>query len=123
MKYLLPMVAALAVVSTAAAAPNAFAYESCSKQAASIETARQAALELKAERNAVVPELEAAGDAWEDAQTVRNFSADHAMRADQAKVAYDASKSKLRSIEAELQEAVANVNERVSVYNRHCASD
>lgn len=123
MKYLLPMASALALVSTATAAPNAFAYESCSKQAALIETARQAALELKAERNAVVPELEAAGDAWEDAQTVRNFSADHAMRADQAKVAYDASNSKLRSIEAELQEAVASVNERVSVYNTQCATD
>lgn len=123
LKYSLPMAAALAVVSTAAAAPSAFAYESCTKQAAAIQSARRAALELKADRNALVPELEAAGDAWEDAQTVRNFSSDHASRADRARAEYEASKSRLRSIEAELQEAVASVNARVSAYNSHCATD
>lgn len=102
------------------AAPFAAASESCVQQAKSIRTAQQSVLELKAERDALVPKVEDAGDAWQNDQAMRNFSAEQARQADSSKAAYEDLKARLRGLEVDLQEKAERANARVSAYNTHC---
>lgn len=106
-----------------ASTPPAFASESCAEQAAAIRKAQTAALDLKAERAALLEKVETAGETWEDAQTVRNFSSDHAARADTAKADYEELKAQLRALDTELQTKAARTNARVSAYNTNCANE
>ncbi len=104
------------------ASPVALASSSCSSQARSIKELRAEAASLKADRDALVIEVEAAGDAWEDAEATRLFSPDHAARADLALDAYEDLKAELETLEGELQDTVSDVNSRVSRYNTTCAT-
>ncbi|HIG23472.1 MAG TPA: hypothetical protein EYG02_09935 [Henriciella marina] len=112
----------VAIVSLTAfvAAPFAAASESCVQQAETIRTAQQSVLKLKAERDALVPKVEDAGDAWENNQAMRNFGAEQARQADSSKAAYEDLKARLRGVEADLQEKAASANARVNAYNTHC---
>jgi len=104
------------------ASPVALASLSCSSQARSIKELRAEAASLKADRDALVVEVEAAGDAWEDAEATRLFSPDHAARAGLALDAYEDLKAELETLEGELQDTVSDVNSRVSRYNTTCAT-
>ena len=114
----------VAIVSLTAfvAAPFAAASESCVQQAETIRTAQQNVLKLKAERDALVLKVEDAGDAWENNQALRNFSAEQARQADSSRAAYEDLKARLRAVEADLQEKAASANARVNAYNTHCAT-
>ncbi|RIJ20580.1 hypothetical protein D1224_15860 [Henriciella barbarensis] len=112
-------VAALSLTAVVAA-PFAAASESCVQQAKSIRTAQQTVLELKAERDALVPKVEDAGDSWQNDQALRNFSAEQAQQADRSRTAYEDLKARLRAVEADLQEKAASANARVNAYNTHC---
>ena len=104
------------------ASPVALASSSCSSQARSIKELRAEAVTLKADRDALLIEVEDAGDAWEDAEATRLFSQDHAARADLALDAYEDLKADLETLEGELQDTVSEVNSRVSYYNTACAT-
>lgn len=102
------------------AAPFAAASESCVQQAETIRTAQQNVLKLKAERDALLPKVEEAGETWQNDQALRNFSAEQARQADSSKAAYEDLKARLRGVEADLQEKAASANARVNAYNTHC---
>lgn len=103
-------------------APNAFAL-TCSQQAADLQSQQVHAQEIAETRLALVDEVEAAGDAWEDVEIHRLASTGHADVADQAKAEYEALKADLVEKELALQAMVVTLNNDVSAYNQRCVTD
>ncbi|MEM0986548.1 MAG: hypothetical protein AAGJ32_09895 [Pseudomonadota bacterium] len=66
---------------------------------------------------------EAAGEAWENAETVRHFSAEQAQAADRAKAAWDTAKADFHGKDAALRSAAAMLNRDIVEYNRACAPE
>lgn len=73
-------------------------------------------------REALVEKVEAAGDAWEAAEALRNFGKAQAAEADSTKMAYDMLKAELMRKEMVLQSAVGMLNGDVADYNAMCAT-
>lgn len=107
---------------TVLAAPMASA-QSCAKQAASLQEKQVEAQALAEARLTLVDEIEAAGDAWENAEAMRNFGEEQAIEADTTKIAYDTLKADLFEKESSLQVLVATLNEDVQAYNQRCVTD
>ncbi|MEM1035614.1 MAG: hypothetical protein AAGI14_02510 [Pseudomonadota bacterium] len=83
--------------------------------------ARQADAKTKAEtREGLLEKVEVAGDAWEEAEGLRNFSDDYATKADLTKAEYETLKGELLREERSLQALVSRLNEDVAVYNGKC---
>ena len=121
MKPMISSLSALAAI-VVLAIPHASAL-SCAEQAADLQT-RQAKAQKTAEaRLALVEEVEAAGDAWENAEALRNFGEEQALEADTTKIAYEGLKSDLFEKEVALQNLVVSLNQDVAAYNESCAKD
>ncbi|MEM1391426.1 MAG: hypothetical protein AAGG45_10120 [Pseudomonadota bacterium] len=86
--------------------------------------ARQADAKAKAQmRESLLIEVEAAGDAWEEAEELRNFSNEYASKADTTKATYETLKANLLQEELLLQDLVGRMNQDVARYNRTCVKD
>ena len=121
MKPMISSLSALAAICVAIApAANAL---TCAEQAADLQKQQAAAQEIADARIALVDEVEAAGDAWENAEAMRNFGQDQAAEADATKVAYDTLKADLRVKEQSLQTLVVSLNQDVAAYNQRCVKD
>lgn len=101
------------------ATPSASAL-SCSQQAAQLQERQGAAQDLAEARLSLVEAVEAAGDAWENAEAMRNFGAEQAAEADATKLAYETLKSDLLQKETSLQTLVVSLNDEVTAYNTKC---
>ena len=95
----------------------------CAQQAADLQNRQSEVQKVADARLALVDELEAAGDAWENAEAMRNFGADQAAQADTTKVAYDALKADLMAKEQSLQAMVVAINDDVAAYTKRCVKD
>ncbi|MEM7638777.1 MAG: hypothetical protein AAF269_06920 [Pseudomonadota bacterium] len=119
-----PMISSLSALAAmiVLTAPAASAL-TCAEQASDLQNRQIKAQEIADARLALVDEVEAAGDAWENAEAMRNFSQDQAAEADATKVAYDTLKADLRSKEQSLQTLVVSLNKDVAAYNQRCVKD
>lgn len=95
----------------------------CAQQAADLQNRQSEVQKIADARLALVDEVEAAGDAWENAEAMRNFGADQAAEADNTKVAYDALKADLMANEQSLQAMVIDINADVAAYSERCVKD
>jgi len=84
-------------------APGASAL-SCAQQASELQSQQVQAQEIAESRLALVDQVEAAGEAWEDVEI-------HALKAD------------LMAKEHALQAMVVTLNNDVSAYNQRCVTD
>lgn len=107
----------------AAGAYSVSAQSSCASQAKAIKAGEKEAMSLKEDRDTLAAKVETAGENWENAEAMRNFSKEDAARAHETKAAYKKLKADLREFEALLQDRVSDLNTAVAVYNRKCASD
>ena len=115
--------ATFTVAIPAASALTSAQVKQCNTMGQSLQV-RQAEAQKKAKaREALLEQVEAAGDTWEDAEATRLFSAGHAATADAAKVKYDTLKADLMRREMALQSLVGQINEDVAAYNGLCAKD
>jgi hypothetical protein len=116
-----PMISALGALSAAfiLTAPAAQA-QTCAQQAAQLQERQAEAQAIADARVSLVEEVEAAGDAWENAEAVRNFSAEQAAEADATKATYETLKADLLDKEVSLQTLVVSLNDQVAAYNRKC---
>lgn len=121
MKPMISSLSALAAVFVIAA-PNASAL-TCAQQAAELQNRQIEVQEIADARLALLDEVEAAGDAWENAEAMRNFGTDQAAQADTQKVAYDTLKSDLMDKEVALQSMVISLNDEVAAYNKACVKE
>lgn len=119
----IPFLGMIAIAATMIA-PSAFALSAkgCNAAAKTLTSDQAKAKKMVAEREALVQEVEDAGDTWEDAEALRLFSPDQAAQADAARVTYESLKADLMADEAELQSFVAGLNQRANDYNRTCAT-
>ncbi|MEL6861223.1 MAG: hypothetical protein AAGL11_05235 [Pseudomonadota bacterium] len=119
-----PMISSLSALAAlfVIAAPTASAL-SCAEQAAALQDRQMEAQEIADARLALVDEVEAAGDAWEDVEIHRLASAGHAATADEAKAVYEGLKADLFEKESSLQTLVLALNDEVADYNQRCVKD
>lgn len=125
MKHVHPIrpAVAIAVLATASAVLSpAMASASCYNKGKSLKAEQAAATALKAERDELVIKVEDAGDAWDESEATRGWTAEHTAAADAAKAEYGELKSELEALDADLQAKVASLNEGVAAYNRTCAT-
>lgn len=120
----LALTAALfSVAIPAASALTSKQVQQCNTMGKSLQV-RQAEAQKKVKaREALVAEVEAAGESWEDVEIHRLASAGHAATADAAKTKYDTLKADLMKQEMALQSLVGQINEDVAAYNGLCVTD
>lgn len=116
-----PMISSLSALAAIffIAAPIASA-QSCSQQATQLQERQVEAQALAEARLELVDEVEDAGDAWENAEAMRNFSSENAEAADATKTTYESLKADLMQKEVSLQDLVGSLNEQVAAYNAAC---
>lgn len=120
-RRLIPVLAIATALAMPAAALSAQDVQRCNAMAATL-TPKKAELEsLTAKRDALAVEVETLGDAWEEAEAMRNFSSDGAAKADVSKSDYDRAKAQLMRLEQGLQASARQFNIDISDYNRACA--
>lgn len=118
MKPMISSLSALAAI-VVFASPYASAL-SCAEQAADLQNRQVKAQKIAEARLTLVDEVEAAGDAWENAEAMRNFGAEQADEADTTKVTYETLKADLIAKEKTLQNSVLSLNQDVAAYNAKC---
>lgn len=94
----------------------------CKAMAGTLAPKKAEIQEMQTERDAMAVTVEVKGEAWEDAEAVRLFSAAHAEAADVAKAEYDALRKQLANKEMALQAQVGQFNQDISAYNQSCAT-
>lgn len=104
-----------------AAALSASEIRQCKALSASMKV-RHGELTQKGEsRTELAADVEAAGDVWEDAEVIRNFSSSHAADADAKKAIYETKKAEFRRIEMSFQADANQLNRDAADYNAACA--
>ena len=116
-----PMISSLSALAAIAvlAAPGALA-QSCAQQAAQLQDHQTEAHQIAETRLSLVDDVEAAGDAWENAEAMRNFGSKEAEEANATKLEYETLKATLMQKEATLQALVVTLNDQVAAYNTKC---
>ena len=116
-----PMISSLSALGAIflLAAPMATA-QTCSQKATQLQERQVEAQALADARLELVDEVEDAGDAWENAEAMRHFSAESAEQADATKIRYETLKADLMQKEVSLQTLVGSLNEQVAAYNAAC---
>lgn len=124
MSLIRPLMLAAAML----AAPVAFAHangtpdvKACKAMTETLAPKQADIAEMTATRDTAAAKVEAAGDAWEDAETHRLVSSSHAVTADQAKASYDEARQTLARQEMALQASVRQYNDDVAAFNSRCA--
>ena len=123
-RLLIAAIFALAApVAAADAATSARDLARCQAMSATFKPKQDDIAKLKESRDAQAEVVETRGEAWDDAEVLRNASAAHAKTADAAKADYNAAKADLARMEKGLQAAVADLNADIAAYNQSCATD
>ncbi len=73
------------------------------------------------ERDRLATEAETKGEAWENAEAMRNFGAEQAASADAAKAAYEEARKKFNFAEMSLQSQARLLSQDAAVFNAACA--
>lgn len=94
----------------------------CRALAATLPAKQEEITRLVDIRDEAAIDVEARGEAWEDAEILRRASRGHASAADTAREAYDAARERLAAHETALQDALTVYNDEVASFNRSCAS-
>ena len=74
-------------------------------------------------RDALAAEAEALGEAWENAEAVRNFGDANAAEADAALIAFEDAKKKLNFAEQALRSQSRMLAQDAAVYNAACVNE
>ena len=122
MKYfMIPLLALLVLPVSTASALTAQEAKACQAMAASFAPKKVEFDGLVTRRDALVIEVEEAGDVWEAAEALRNFSAGHAAEADAKKATYDEAVKQFDGVEQAYRVTGAQLNEDFAAYNAKCA--
>lgn len=74
-------------------------------------------------RDTLATKAEEAGDAWEDAEALRLFSAEHTQAANTAEAEYLEAKAAFETAESEVRALGAALNEDFTIFNTKCVKD
>ncbi len=121
--FWLPLLAITILPQAYGAALTDSEVRACNAMAASFGQRKVEFEALSSRRDALVISVEEAGDTWEAAEALRNFSADHAAHADGAKTAYDDLVAEFDSVEVAYRATGTQLNDDFSAYNAKCASE
>lgn len=94
----------------------------CQAMAATFAPKQAEIKKLTEKRDGLAEIVEAKGEVWDDAETLRLASAGHADTADAAKAEYTDAKTELQNTEIALQSLVKQFNLDVADFNQTCAT-
>ena len=124
---MLKSLALLAVIAAVFAAPAASALgqadlERCQAMQATMIPKRNEIERVTAKRDDLAVKVETLGETWQNAEAMRNLSADYAKEADEALYAYEAAERSFANTERGLNGLVQMFNKDVASFNRSCAT-
>ena len=114
----------LALIAATFSAP-AFAQNdraACGAMQASLTVRQTETLAMQDKRNALAEQVEAAGEAWENAEAMRAFGSAEAETADATLEKFETLKREFHQTQAALESKVNMINASVARYNSLCAS-
>jgi hypothetical protein len=124
MRYILiPLFVLFAMPHAHAATLTASEVRACNAMAAGFGPKRAEFERLSSRRDALVISVEDAGDTWEAAEALRNFSPDHAQQADTTKAAYDDLVAEFDAVEQAYRVTGTQLNDDFAAYNAKCATE
>ena len=109
-------------VAATANANGASDVKACKAMAATLAPKQADITKMTASRDEAAAQVEATGEAWEDAETHRLVSPGHAATADTAKAAYESAKQAFARQEMALQASVSQYNDDIAAFNGRCAT-
>ncbi len=115
-------VMAAMVAAPAAAAPGPADLERCQAMQATMIPKRNEIERITAKRDDLAVKVETLGEAWQNAEAMRNLSADYAKQADEALYAYEEAERSFANTERGLSGLVRMFNKDVAAFNRSCAA-
>lgn len=92
----------------------------CNAMQASLSVRQTEALALQDRRDALAEEVELAGEAWENAESMRAFGRAEAETADAQRAKFDALEKEFHQTQAALKSKVQMINASVAQYNSLC---
>ena len=113
----------LAAQSAQADAMTAADVDRCKAMAATLAPKKAEIEKMTARRDELAELTETRGEAWENAEAMRNFSAQQAVEADESRKAYEESRRRLKQTEQALQAVARQFNQDVSAYNQSCSTE
>lgn len=111
------------MLSPSAVALTAKEVLACNAMAASFGPKKAEFEALSSQRDALVIHVEEAGDKWEAAEALRNFSSDHARQADTTKANYDDLVAEFDAVEQAYRVTGMQLNDDFAAYNAKCATE
>ena len=124
MKYLLiPLFALFFMPVQTADALTESEARACNAMAASFGPKRAEFDALVSQRDELVIAVEEAGDIWDAAEALRNFSADHAAEADASKATYEGLVAEFDAVEYAYRVTGTQLNDDFAAYNAKCATE
>ena len=121
--FVISLLAAVVLPVSTASALTAKEAKACQAMAATFGPKKADFDGLVTRRDALVIEVEEAGDVWEAAEALRNFSAGHAAEADAKKTVYDEAVKEFDRVEQAYRVTGAQLNEDFAAYNAKCATE
>jgi SMC interacting uncharacterized protein involved in chromosome segregation len=97
--------------------------ERCQAMAATLAPKQAEITQLKEKRDTAAAKLAEMRAEWEEAETMRNFDADAAQRADALDADYETLERTVANSERALQALVQQFNQDVAAYNSSCSTD
>lgn|GEM_PF-2772860 len=95
-------------------------YQACQGLNADLSQQQVKLLDLQERYQTLAAEVEAAGEVWEAAETLRAFSPEHEVEADDTKLVYDDLRSSFFETQTDLADKVDTFNRAASEFNRTC---
>lgn len=119
--------ASFAVIAAMFAAPAAAALgpadiERCQAMQATMIPKRNEIKRITAKRDDLAVKVETLGEAWQNAEAMRNLSPEYAKQADAAQYAYEEAERSFAHTERGLSGLVRLFNRDVAAFNRSCAA-
>ncbi|MEM7662841.1 MAG: hypothetical protein AAF292_11370 [Pseudomonadota bacterium] len=121
-RLILPLLLAFSL-SAPASALTENEVRQCRAMAATFAPKKAEFDEMAAKRDELALLAEKAGEAWENAETLRNFSPEAAAEADIAKAKYDAARAAFDQVQYAWAAAGRQLNADFSAYNAKCAAE
>lgn len=103
-----------------AAALSPARYQACQGLNEELRQQQVRLVDLQESYQVLAAEVEAAGEVWEAAETLRDFSPDHELAADETKLAYDELRVTFFETQGVLATQVDTYNRDASEFNETC---
>ena len=116
-------VAAAIALAMPAGALTAQEASQCSTMASSFQVRQTEVVDLQTRQAELAAEAERLGEDWELKEEIRNFSAENAAAADEARIAYETARADAMLVTSDLRSKAQMLNADIAHFNTRCTGN